>query len=81
MKIELSDIESVEKNPLELFYDGLKSPATKDRYTRILNHRDGRPASTAPKIKFIIGDGVKVEKVGDSKPPKYASNLYRIIGK
>ena len=38
MKIELSDIESVEKNPLELFYDGLKSPATKDRYTRILNH-------------------------------------------
>ncbi|MDE1769239.1 MAG: integrase [Thaumarchaeota archaeon] len=38
MKIELSDIESVEKNPLELFYEGLKSPATKDRYTRILNH-------------------------------------------
>jgi hypothetical protein len=38
LKIELSDIESTEKNPLELFYEGLKSPATKDRYTRILNH-------------------------------------------
>jgi hypothetical protein len=30
MKIELSDIESVEKNPIDLFYDGLKAPATKE---------------------------------------------------
>jgi hypothetical protein len=36
LKVSIEDIKSVEKNPIELFYDGIKSPATKDRYTRIL---------------------------------------------
>jgi hypothetical protein len=34
--VSIEDIKSVEKNPIELFYDGIKSPVTKDRYTRIL---------------------------------------------
>jgi len=36
MKINLEDIKSINKNPIELFYDGLKASATKERYTRIL---------------------------------------------
>ncbi|HKU32482.1 MAG TPA: integrase, partial [Candidatus Nitrosotalea sp.] len=38
MKINLTDIEKVEKNPIELFYDGIKAGATKERYTRILKN-------------------------------------------
>ena len=38
MKINLTDIEKVEKNPIELFYDGIKAEATKERYTRILKN-------------------------------------------
>jgi len=47
-----------------------------------LSHRDGRPASTAPKVKFVIkGDKLTIEPVGKDKPPKYASNLYRTMEK
>ena len=38
MKINLEDIQSVEKNPIDLFYDGLRAEATKERYTRMLKH-------------------------------------------
>lgn len=36
MKIHKSDIEQLEQNPLDLFYDGCRSPATKECYTRYL---------------------------------------------
>jgi len=36
LKIHKSDIEQLEQNPLDLFYDGCRSPATKERYTRYL---------------------------------------------
>lgn len=36
MKVHISDIEKLEKNPLDLFYDGCRSPATKERYVRYL---------------------------------------------
>ncbi|SMH70751.1 protein of unknown function [Candidatus Nitrosotalea okcheonensis] len=36
MKIHKSDIEQLEQNPLDLFYDGCRSPATKERYARYL---------------------------------------------
>lgn len=38
MKVNLEDIQNVEKNPIDLFYDGLKADATKERYTRMLKH-------------------------------------------
>lgn len=38
MKINLEDIRRIDRNPLELFYDGLRADATKERYTRILRH-------------------------------------------
>lgn len=37
MKIHLSDIENLEKNTIDLFYDGCRSPATRERYVRYLN--------------------------------------------
>ncbi|MHB8546006.1 MAG: integrase [Nitrosotalea sp.] len=36
MKVHVSDIDNVEQNPLDLFYDGCRSPATKERYVRYL---------------------------------------------
>ena len=36
MKVHVSDINNVEQNPLDLFYDGCRSPATKERYARYL---------------------------------------------
>lgn len=38
MKVNFEDIQKIDRNPLELFYDGLRAEATKDRYTRILRH-------------------------------------------
>lgn len=36
MKISKDDLEKLEENPIELFYQGIKSPETKDKYTRTL---------------------------------------------
>ena len=38
MKIKISeeDIENVNQNPLELFYQGIRAEATRDKYTRTL---------------------------------------------
>ena len=38
LKINHEDITKMKKEPIELFYDGLKSPHTKDRYSRILRN-------------------------------------------
>jgi hypothetical protein len=37
LKIHNSDIEQLERNPLDLFYNGCRSPATKERYGRYLH--------------------------------------------
>jgi hypothetical protein len=34
MKIRKDDLERLEENPIELFYQGIKSPETKNKYTR-----------------------------------------------
>jgi integrase len=36
LKISKDDLERLEENPIELFYQGIKSPETKDKYTRTL---------------------------------------------
>lgn len=36
MKVHVADIDSIVQNPLDLFYDGCRSPATKERYVRYL---------------------------------------------
>lgn len=36
MKIKIQDIEGVGAEPIQLFYDGIKSASTKDSYTRTL---------------------------------------------
>jgi hypothetical protein len=36
MKIRKEDLEKISENPIELFYQGIKSPQTKDKYTRTL---------------------------------------------
>ncbi|HZS74000.1 MAG TPA: hypothetical protein VFA69_05795 [Candidatus Nitrosotalea sp.] len=44
-----------------------------------MDYKNGKPSGKAPTIKVIIGNGVTVEKAGESKLPKYPSNLYREI--
>lgn len=36
MKLRKEDIQSISEEPLQLFYQGIKSPATKEKYTRTL---------------------------------------------
>ncbi|MDE1767479.1 MAG: hypothetical protein KGI27_14585 [Thaumarchaeota archaeon] len=36
MKLRKEDIQSISEEPLQLFYHGIKSPVTKEKYTRTL---------------------------------------------
>lgn len=36
MKIKIEDLDNIAEEPIQLFYSGIKSPETKEKYTRIL---------------------------------------------